>query len=58
MGEWFRIGMKQIIDRDGYPRGFYLARYEDGLWLHGDWTSPGYEWRPDNKFIFRLRKPA
>jgi len=59
MGEWFQIGMKQIIDRDGYPRSFfYLARYEDGLWLHGDWMSPGYEWRPDNKFVFCLRKPA
>ena len=39
MNEWFRIGMKQIADRSGYPSVFYLARYEDGLWLNEYWPS-------------------
>ncbi len=56
MGEWFRVGMKQIADRDGRPYVFYLERHEDGLWLHGHWTSPGFEWHPGFGFVFRLRK--
>jgi hypothetical protein len=56
LGEWVRIGMKQIADRDGDPRVFHLARDVDGLWLNDDWTGPTDEWYPDDEFVFRLRK--
>ncbi|MGB7957627.1 MAG: hypothetical protein WCF77_02180 [Minisyncoccia bacterium] len=56
MGEWFRIGMKQITGRDGSPDVFSLGRHEDGLWLYGSWTDPTDEWRPDGGVVFRLRK--
>ncbi len=57
MGEWFRIGMKQIIDRDGSPRVFRLVRNGDGLWLDALWTNPERMWIPVHGFVFRLRKP-
>ncbi|MBI4087741.1 MAG: hypothetical protein HY434_02845 [Candidatus Liptonbacteria bacterium] len=56
LNKWFRIGMKQIADRDGNPDVFYLARYGGGLWLYGLWTGPGDTWDPDDEFVFRLRK--
>ena len=56
MGERFRIGMKQITDRDGNPNVFNLKRNEDGLWLNDYWTGPAGEWNPENEFVFRLRK--
>lgn len=56
MGEWFRIGMKQIAARDGGPDVFSLGRREGGLWLRSHWTSPASEWGPEDEFVFRLRK--
>jgi len=56
MGEWFRIGMKQIADRGGSPSIFGLGRRDDGLWLGSGWTGSGSEWGPGDGFVFRLRK--
>ncbi|NUQ57439.1 MAG: hypothetical protein HUT38_03075 [Candidatus Paceibacter sp.] len=56
LGEWFRIGMKQISDSDGGPLVFRLARDDDGLWLDGRWAEPSDDWNPDFRFMFRLRK--
>jgi hypothetical protein len=56
MNEWLRIGMKQIVGRDGRPDVFRLARFGDGLWLNGRWTKPDSGWDPDDEFAFRLRK--
>lgn len=56
MGEWFRIGMKQISARGGYPNVFHLARSGDGLWLDRNWTGPTDRWNPGSGFVFRLRK--
>ena len=58
LNEWIYMGMKQITDSDGNPHVFKLARHDDGLWLHDHWALPDNEWNPDNKFVFRLRKPA
>lgn len=58
MGEWVRIGMKQINDRDGSPYVFNLERHGGGLWLYHTWAKPGSGWYPGNRFIFRLRKVA
>ena len=58
MGDWVRIGMKQIVVRDGLPSVFGVERSGDGLWLGGGWAEPGSDWDPGNEFLFRLRKPS
>lgn len=55
LGEWLCIGMKQIADSDGDPRVFSLERGYGGLYLNGDWASPGSTWPPAREFVFRLR---
>ena len=55
MGEWLRIGMKQIAVRVGFPLVFSLERIEGGLWLLGYLSGPGSLWNPENGFVFRLR---
>lgn len=51
-GEYFFIGMKQITGSDGYPRVFYVSRYDDGKrWLDGDWSEPEDKWRLGNEFV-------
>jgi hypothetical protein len=56
LGEWVRIGMKQITDSGGDPGVFSLDRHDDGLWLGDDWARPGITWDPDVGFVFRFRK--
>ena len=58
MNEWLSIGMKQITDRDGYPRVFHLERYGVGLWLYDDWTSSARRWYSVHEFAFRFRKSS
>lgn len=56
LGEWVRIGMKQITGSAGYPLVFFLARGGDGLWLSSAWAEPDYAWDPGHEFVFRFRK--
>ncbi len=56
LGDWYRIAMKQIADRDGRTNVFNLAHNDDGLWLYYAWAEPVYEWCADRVFMFRLRK--
>ena len=56
MGEWYRIAMKQIADRNGDPFVFGLERDEFGLWLDGYWSNPTDHWGSDSKVVFRSRK--
>ena len=56
LNEWVRIGMKQIAGSDGDPSVFDLGRNDVGLWLDNRWATPGGEWGPDDRFVFRLRK--
>ena len=56
LGEWVRVGMKQIAGRDGCPAFFDLGRGGDGLWLGGYWAEPSDEWDPGDEIVFRLRK--
>ena len=55
-GEWIYMGMEQITGRDGGPDVFSLGHYEGGIWLSSYWANPGDEWRPENEFVFSLRK--
>ncbi len=54
--EWFRIAMKQITDRNGYPSVFNLNSFDAELTLNGYGAKPGNGWRADSKFVFRFRK--
>jgi hypothetical protein len=56
MNEWFRIGMEPIVDSDGSPDVFNLARNSDGLWLGSRWAGPDDEWDPGLQLAFRFRK--
>ncbi len=57
-GEYLRIAMKQISDRDGDPRVFRLRRLGDGLWLDAGSARPALRWDADYEFVFRTRKEA
>jgi hypothetical protein len=56
LGEWVRIGMKQIADSAGLPFIFCLVRDVGCLWLLDGWAGPGSAWFPDGVFAFRFRK--
>jgi len=56
LGEYVRIGMKQITDSAGYPDVFRLHRDDDGLWLDSSWARPDDTWHPDSEFVVRFRK--
>jgi len=54
--EWFFIAMKQIADRGGIPRVFYLDSDDAKLMLDGNRAEPDYGWFADDEFVFRFRK--
>jgi hypothetical protein len=56
LGEYVRIGMKQITDSGGHPDVFSLARYDGGLGLGHHWAEPDRTWNADYGFVFRFRK--
>lgn len=54
--DWLVIAMKQISDRGGRPRVFYLGGDGGRLGLHAPRARPGEGWFADDRFVFRLRK--
>jgi len=57
LGEYFRVAMKQIAGRDGYPYVFSVNRSDGGkAWLRTYSASPDYRWSSDTEFVFRFRK--
>lgn len=58
LNESILIAMKQISNRRDYPRVFYLARANDGLWLRGSWAPPDHRWSSGREFVFSLRKDS
>lgn len=56
LGEWVRIGMKQISGSGGSPSVFRLERSGRGLWLNNDWAEPDDAWYSNDGFVFRFRK--
>jgi hypothetical protein len=55
-GEWMMIGMKQILDRGGYPGVFFLRSDSGELKLRSHDAKPDYRWSAGNRFVFCLRK--
>ncbi len=56
MNEWVLMGMEPIAVSGGNPRVFRVGRYEDGIWLYTNYGRPGFEWDPDNRWVFARRK--
>ena len=55
-GEWLRIAMEAIADRDGNLYLFLVAHGVGGLRLHGSNGHPDYVWDADIRFVFGRRK--
>ena len=51
-GEWILVAMEPIVDSDGDPYVFRVARHGSGLWLDSDWGSPGSFWDPGPRWVF------
>ena len=46
------IASKIIKDEQNFPKGFYIRRIKDELWLRGYIASDDYIWNLDDHFIF------
>jgi hypothetical protein len=55
-GEWLRIAMDSISDRDGDPRIFLVGCSDDALWLRSSNGRLDNEWNGSLQFVFRSRK--
>ena len=56
LNDWYTIAMHQITGRLGSPRVFVLARDARGLGLYDRWAEPYFQWVPDDRIVFSLRK--
>jgi hypothetical protein len=56
LGEWFIVAMEAIRDSDGDLRVFAVEHGGDGLWLGGEYGSPGCLLYPGRRLVFRARK--
>ncbi len=55
-GQWLRIAMEAITDRDGDFSIFNVEHDDDELWLRGNDGHPDYVWDADCRFVFGRRK--
>ncbi len=46
------IASKPLTEDDYFPKGFYLRRIEDELWLRGYIADDLHVWNPHDRFIF------
>ncbi|WP_427051623.1 helicase [Paenibacillus sp. TC-CSREp1] len=46
------IASKPLTEDDYFPKGFYLRRINDELWLRGYVADDLHVWNPDDRFIF------
>lgn len=46
------IASSPLDDRDETPKGFYLRRVGDVLWLRGYWSGPDHVWSPGDVLVF------
>ncbi|MFA6463797.1 MAG: hypothetical protein WCV55_02225 [Candidatus Paceibacterota bacterium] len=54
--DWMLIAMKQITDRDGSPRVFYLIRRDAKLVLNASYAESSSRWSGSRRFVFFSRK--
>ncbi|MFS0687999.1 helicase [Sporosarcina sp. 179-K 8C2 HS] len=46
------IATKILTEDDNFPKGFYLRRINDVLWLRGYVCDDHHVWEPSNRFVF------
>lgn len=46
------VASQPLTDDDDFPKGFYLRRIKNVLWLRGYRCGPEHIWEPDDHFIF------
>lgn len=46
------IASEILTEDDDFPKGFYLRRIDDALWLRGYIADHLHVWNPDDHFIF------
>jgi hypothetical protein len=46
------IASEPLEEDDDFPKGFYLRRIKDVLWLRGYQSGPEHVWDPEDHFIF------
>ena len=46
------IVSNRLSDDDTFPRGFYLRRIDDVLWLRGYRSNDDHVWDPDDQLVF------
>jgi hypothetical protein len=53
------IVMTEPLREDhSFPKGFYLRRIRDTLWLRGYWCDAEHPWRADERLLFREQSRA
>lgn len=55
LDEWFRVGMKPIVDSARRPGVFGLGHDSDGVWLSAYYANPDFQWPPDYLWFFRRK---
>jgi len=55
-GEWLRIAMDAISDRDDNPSLFNVDQFDSVSWLCNDDGRLGLHWDGGHRFVFRSRK--
>lgn len=51
------IASRRLTDDDDFPKGFYLRRMNDALWLRGYRADHLHVWNPYDHFIFVKPEP-
>lgn len=49
------IFSEPIIEDDNFPKGFYLRKIDEKLWLRGYKCSMDYVWHPNDKLILKVK---
>lgn len=48
------IFSKPLIEDDNFPKGFYLRKIDEKLWLRGYRCSMDYLWMPSDRLVFKI----
>jgi hypothetical protein len=46
------VASRPLDDSDETPKGFYLRRQDEALWLRGYWAPPSHLWDPGDVLVF------
>jgi len=46
------VTSEPLDDSETTPKGFYLRRFDDALWLRGYWAPVSHHWAPEDELLF------